>query len=229
MKIAVCEDEIKQQDHVQELLAAWKKQTGSCLDVDFFTSGEPFLTSWQSGVRYDMVFLDIHMAGMDGMKTALRIRQLDEQLLIVFLTSRMEYVLKGYEVNAWRYLLKPVHPSEFFLCLNKAKELSDREQNYFVIFTNNRYIKVVYEDITYIESFGHYIEINTTEKSFQTRIGISQMEERLPEYFFRCHRSYLINTKRITELRDQQVLIGEKVLPLSGKRRQELIDKMNIK
>ena len=229
MKIAVCEDEIKQQEHLKELLAAWKKQTGGCLDVDFFTSGEPFLTSWQSGVRYDMVFLDIHMAGMDGMKTALRIRQLDEQLLIVFLTSRMEYVLKGYEVNAWRYLLKPVHPSEFFLCLNKAKELSDREQNYFVIFTNNRYIKVVYEDITYIESFGHYIEINTTEKSFQTRIGISQMEERLPEYFFRCHRSYLINTKRITELRDQQVLIGEKVLPLSGKRRQELIDKMNIK
>lgn len=229
MKIAVCEDEIKQQEHLKELLAAWKKQTGGCLDVDFFTSGEPFLTSWQSGVRYDMVFLDIHMAGMDGMKTALRIRQLDEQLLIVFLTSRMEYVLKGYEVNAWRYLLKPVHPSEFFLCLNKAKELSDREQNYFVIFTNNRYIKVVYEDITYIESFGHYIEINTTEKSFQTRIGISQMEERLPEYFFRCHRSYLINTKRITELRDQQVLIGEKVLPLSGKRRQELIDQINIK
>lgn len=219
MKIAVCEDEKDQQDHLQNLISEWKTQTNEIAYVDFFTSGEHFLASWDLGVNYDIVFLDIHLSGLDGMKTAMKIRERDELLTLVFLTSRIEYVLKGYEVNAWRYLIKPVHPSEFFLCLNKAKEMSDREQEVLIIHNNNRYYKVPYNTVTYIESFGHYVDIHTTTKTYQIRAGISQLEGKLPDHFFRCHRSYIININLVTEVTDKQVLVNGEWIALSAKKR----------
>ena len=78
MRIAVCEDEKGQQEHIRNLIEEWKNQTGCTASVDFFTSGEHFLTAWDAGNSFAIVFLDIHLAGFDGMKTAKKIRERDE-------------------------------------------------------------------------------------------------------------------------------------------------------
>ncbi|WP_167956137.1 LytR/AlgR family response regulator transcription factor [Anaerosporobacter faecicola] len=222
MNIALCEDEQEQQNTLKKLISEWMIQTKVAVNVAFFTSGEQFLASWDSGVNYDIVFLDIGLEGMDGMKAARKIRERDDMLTLVFLTSRIEYVLKGYEVNAWRYLLKPVHASEFFQCLNKAKEMSDRNQEVMIIHNDNRYYKIAYDSIQYLEAFGHYVEIHTTNGTYQMRAGISQMEAKLPKHFFRCHRSYIVNVNEIKEIKDQQVKVGDDWISLSVKKRGEL-------
>ena len=227
LRIAVCEDEINQQEQLLGLIQEWKKQTKRVLSTDFFTSGEQFLTSWESGAFYDIIFLDIHLTGMDGMKLARRIREQDESVTLVFITTRIEYVLKGYEVNAWRYLIKPVHSSEFFICLNKAKEMSEREQQTLILYNNNRYYKVPYDDVIYIESFGHRVEIHTKSRNYEMRIGISQLEEKLPMQFFRSHRSYIINLMYVNEVESQQVRVDDQWIPLSLKKRDELVKCMN--
>lgn len=227
LRIAVCEDEKNQQEKIQEMIVEWKNQTRCTLTTNFFTSGEQFLSSWESGVSYDIVFLDIHLDGMDGMKLARRIREQDESVLLVFITTRIEYVLKGYEVNAWRYLIKPVHKSEFLLCLNKGKELSDREQQTLILYNNNHYYKVSYDDIIYIESFGHTVEIHTKVRNYEMRIGISQLKEKLPSQFFRSHRSYIINLMYVNEVESQRVRVDDAWIPLSLKNKEELLNQMN--
>lgn len=224
MNIALCEDEEEQQKILKKLVSEWMVQTGLAANTYFFTSGEQFLASWDSGIDYDIVFFDIHLAGMDGMKTARKIRERDELLTLVFLTSRIEYVLKGYEVNAWRYLIKPVHASEFFQCLNKAKEMSDRNQEVLILHNENRYCKVGYDSVWYLESFGHSVDIHTSTRTYTMRVGISQMEAKLPKQFFRCHRSYLINLNYVQEVTEQQVKVGEDWVPISAKRYKELLN-----
>lgn len=226
MNIALCEDEQEQQEILRNLIADWMEQTKLAVNASFFTSGEQFLASWDSGINYDIVFFDIQLNGMDGLKAARKIRERDELLTLVFLTSRIEYVLKGYEVNAWRYLIKPVHAAEFFQCLNKAKEMSDRNQQVLIIRNENRYCKVAYDSVLFLESFGHYVEIHTTLGTYQMRAGISQMEMKLPNQFFRCHRSYLINLNFVKEVMDQQVKVGEEWISISPKKRAKLMSRL---
>ncbi len=106
IKIAICEDEKDQ----QELLKAYIEQIFKGLSVkyslDVFNSGEELLENYPKDI--DIVLLDIQLGEINGMDTARKIRLLDNKVEIIFITSLIEYALEGYEVRAYRYLIKPV-------------------------------------------------------------------------------------------------------------------------
>lgn len=223
MRVAICEDELIHQQNLLRIINEWSVGKDTNVDIDTFVTAEEFLYQYDSGKAYNIVFFDIHLKGIDGVKAARKLRERDELILIIFLTSRMEYVLQGYEVNAWRYLLKPVHSGDVYASLNKANDVLEKGCEYFTVKSDNKLYKVPYNSILYMESFGHYITIYTKDKEYQIRMSMSQLESRLPKEFYRCHRSYIINTTYCKAMEEQQVLISDRWVALSEKKRKNLM------
>ena len=125
MKIAICDDDW----HMQQTLRLFIDQTYQDLDmlVDGFTSGEALLAAVQKQSQpYQLILLDIEMRGIDGIETAKRLRKLLPDCYIIFITSHDEFALTGYEVAAFRYLVKPVQPEKLTEAISAVRaELSD--------------------------------------------------------------------------------------------------------
>lgn len=221
--MAICEDELIHQQNLIRTIDEWRTSRDIEVDIDTFVTSEEFIYQYDKGKVYDIVFFDIHLKGMDGVRAARKLRERDESIIIIFLTSRMEYVLQGYEVNAWRYLLKPVHSGDVAACLKKAYDVLEKVSEYLLVKFDNKLYKVPYSSILYMESFGHYITIYTKEKEYQIRMNMGQLETRLPKEFYRCHRSYIINTTYCKAMEEQQVLVNDKWVALSEKKRKELM------
>ena len=135
MRIAYCEDERAQAVLTEDMIKSWAKERGQKCIVDVFSSAEQFLfeLDGEELVPYDLLLLDISMIGMDGFTLAKQIRKTDMNIRIVFLTSDPSHVFDGYEIEAWRYMMKPVREQKLYEMLDiLVTELADREEPYVV-------------------------------------------------------------------------------------------------
>ena len=120
MRIAICEDEPRQMELLIAMINRWADKSGIKAVICSFRSAEEFLFHWQDNVHYDLAFLDIQLATMSGMELAQYIRRQDRTMLLVFTTGLKDYLLKGYEVQAYRYLIKPLKQEDIYKTLTKA-------------------------------------------------------------------------------------------------------------
>lgn len=114
MRIAYCEDEPAQRSRMELLLRTFAERKRLPLTVEAFSDSAAFLFQYPGSYPFDLIFLDIDLGGMDGMALARKIRETDSEVPILFLTNHKEYVFEGYEVQAFRYLLKPVTEDTLF-------------------------------------------------------------------------------------------------------------------
>lgn len=169
----------------------------------------------------DAIFCDINMPDMNGVDF---VKSLAVPPLVVFTTAYSEYALDGFRVNAVDYLMKPFDLQEFQRAALKLKErfaLSYDEQflsqEELFLKTNYRIVKVNIPDIRYIEGMSEYLKIwiNGESKPIITLLSIKKIEERLPNYFMRIHRSYIVNCKMIKEVNKTRIILDSKTdLPL---------------
>jgi two-component system response regulator LytT len=165
---------------------------------------------------YQLVFLDIEMPGMDGITTAKKIREMDANVFIVFLTGHVEYALQGYEVSALRYLTKPVQEEKLLEVLRHVdKSLESKKQISFR--TDGEECLVSLDDLYYIEAQNQYIMIHTSEEEYLVRSSMSEYEEVLNGYgFFRVHRGYLVALGKIKKVgKAECVLVNGETIPVS--------------
>ena len=213
MRIAVCDDEERFLTDIRRHI----DKIYSSLDVivDCYNSGKNLLKSFEKQ-PYDLVFLDIEMPEMDGITLARKLRDLSGKLNIVFLTGHVEYALEGYEVNALRYLTKPVKEEKLFEVL---RYVSDK-------LTENRKLKIRLDgedtfidvnDIIYLEAQNQYIMIYTKTGDYLVRYNISDYENELAkDGFFRTHRSYLVSLSKVKQVGKTDVVMeGDKTVPVS--------------
>ncbi|MDD6794410.1 MAG: LytTR family DNA-binding domain-containing protein [Clostridiaceae bacterium] len=216
LKIAVCEDERVQAEFILNLLHKWQYKD---IKVQTFISAEEFYFEWCENKDFDIILLDIQMSGADGMSLAKRIRNDDENIIIIFVTGLAEYMAEGYEVNAFNYLLKPIDEAKFYACLNKVKEhiIKNQKHKFIVLNTEEGIIKVNEADIIMIESYSHNLIINTKIGSFKIVKSLSALAKELDEkLFFRCHRSVIVNLKHIEKIKDKEVyLTNNCIAPVS--------------
>jgi DNA-binding LytR/AlgR family response regulator len=174
----------------------------------------------------DLVFLDIQMPGLSGL-------QLVETLLtppmIILVTAYEQYALEGFNLDVVDYLVKPVALGRFIRACNKAKALFDLRQEKSVqggaatpdhFFVNVEYtlVKIVIDDILYIEGLKDYIKIflSTESRPVITRMSLKAMTEKLPgDRFIRTHKSYIVSIPRVTSIKREFVQIGEREIPVS--------------
>lgn len=222
MRIAICDDE-------QSFLNDFRRITDKLypsLDmlVDSFSGGSALLKQFQL-TPYDLVFLDIEMPEMDGITLAENLRAMSEEVSIVFLTGHIEYAIKGYEVNALRYLTKPADAQKIKDVIDRVLRKLENEKQLW-IKTDEGDMRLRLKDILFIESQNQNVVINTAADSFSVRGTMSDYEERLtPEGFFRVHRCYLVSLAKVQRISGREIVIEDgTILPVSRNKEAKLRD-----
>lgn len=230
MKITICEDERIYAEAMEAAISRWMSERGVSVTVSTYRSSEDLLNEIEQEIPDDLVFLDIQFPGeMNGMQLAQRIRQRNEQTVIVFTTNYQEYAIEGYRVNALRYLQKPVADEAVFECLDIAYHQWSLLHDVFLIFESGRSThKISYRSIRYIESKAHYIEVHTVRSGevIELRCKLGDFQKRLPEAMFvRCHRSFIVNLLYVQSFsKTEIVLSGQERLPMSVRYREGLLN-----
>ena len=212
MRIAVCDDEELFRIEFKTILD--KVLVNSEYDIDTFSGGSSLYEAFLKN-PFDLVFLDIEMPGIDGITLAKRLRAVSENVQIVFLTSHIEYALEGYEVNALRYLVKPVDMNKLSEVL---KYIQDKKNNsrQIMIKQEGEDIVIDLSDIIYMESMDKNVRIVTSKSEYITRYNISDYEEELKNSgFLRIHRGYLISLSKVKKIvKNDVVMDGDISLPV---------------
>lgn len=213
MRIAVCDDEELFRIEFKSVLD--KVLINAEYDIDTFSGGSSLYEAFLKN-PFDLVFLDIEMPGIDGITLAKRLRAVSENVQIVFLTSHIEYALEGYEVNALRYLVKPVDMNKLSEVL---KYIQDKKNNsrQIMIKQEGEDIVIDLSDIIYMESMDKNVRIVTSKSEYITRYNISDYEEELKNSgFLRIHRGYLISLSKVKKIvKNDVVMDGDISLPVS--------------
>ncbi len=221
LSIAVCDDEIIECAGMAEKIRGTLEEMKVPCFLRQFNSGEELL---QSEEDFDIVFLDIMMDGLDGMKTAKRIRKKASCRLLVFISASREYVFDAYDVEAFWYLVKPVETAKLKQVLKKAVLKTEAASPDFILVNKGRQKqKIFLRDILYFEIMGRLIDIHKTGGISDYYGKISILEEELREKgFFRCHKSYLVHLKYVKGYNRQEAVLdnGEKI-PVSKRRYEE--------
>lgn len=224
LSIAVVDDEIAFQQIICEYIEQYSQKHNRQFRTTCFKDGLDIADEYKA--KWDIIFLDIRMQFMDGMAAARRIRSLDPNVVLIFITTLAQYAVHGYEVNALDFVLKPLNYEQFELRMTKAINVADKHQINKQIYLRKHsdWVRLSTDDILFIEVKGHTLNYTTDAEVYEKRATIAAAEEELQElYFARCSQPYLVNLKRIDRITGDEVIIGEYRLPISRNRKKEFL------
>ena len=216
IKVAICDDEYEQTAYMKSLVSKWADDNNNKITIEIFDSAENFKSVWSENKTFDILLLDIQMSGQNGVELARDLRKTDEKLIIIFITAVSDYIQEGYDVAALHYLIKPVNTEKLYAVLDKAVKNLIKITNAVFIPADDGDIKVLLDDIIYIESFDHFIEIVTIHEKLTVKMPMYKLESNLDSNFTRCHRCYIVNLKYIKKItRTEITLDSNETIPLS--------------
>ena len=226
LSIAVCDDEVieccNMAKRIREIMEEMKIP---CIIRQFRNGGE-LLQALES---FDIVFLDIIMQDLDGMKTAQAFRKKASDKILIFVSSSREYVFEAYDVEAFQYLLKPVDDRKLKNVLQKAiVKTQSRSQEFIIVSRERQKKKLFLDDIYYFEIKGRVVDVHGPEGIFTYYEQIGELENKIRDKgFFRCHKSYLINLKYVDGYSRKEVVLenGEKIV-IAKRRYDEFVQEM---
>ena len=223
IRIALVEDEAEVRAQLQGYVQRHTRQYGTEFAVTEFTDGMELLDDYRP--VYDILFLDVEMKHLDGMETAQRIRALDSDVMIVFITNMAQYAIKGYAVGALDYVLKPVPYFAFSQQLQKAEEqLRRRTRHYLAVPVEGGLRRLDTSRIYYIESEGHRVRFYTEEGDFAAPGALKALEEKLADRpFARCNSGYLVNLAQVQAVQQNTVQVGPYELQVSRPKRKSFL------
>ena len=209
-KIAICDDEPLHIDKIRSILLDE--------ETDNYTKPANLLNAITAGKRYDVLFLDIMMPEIDGISLARELRELDEDMLIVFITSKIEFMQTGYEVKAFRYLLKDqIDTGLPKIWKDIEKELLDRADTYFTYEFERKTYRYPCRDILYLESNLRRIILHTNRDTATLYGKLDDLAIKYP-MFVRIHKSFLVNRRHIRSISAGMVVLSNgDILPISRK------------
>lgn len=218
--IAVCDDEILECCRMAGRISVILEEMKVPGIIRQFNSGQELL---QAEEDFDIIFLDIIMRELDGMRTAQLFREKAFDGILVFVSASRDYVFDAYDVEAFQYLLKPVddrklrHVLERIVCRTK-----ERSREFILVSKERQKRKLFLQDIYYFEIRGRVIGAHGAEGIFTYYEQIGVLEKNLQEKgFLRCHKSYLVNLRHVEGYNRREVILdcGERVV--IAKRRYE--------
>lgn len=224
--LGICDDEKHYRSIIRKYLEEILKSNAQSYEIHEFTSGEELLENYPNNL--DILILDIQMDSIDGMNTARRIRTFDSNVEIIFMTSYSEFMQEGYEVRAYRYLLKPIDSEglkkHILACI---KEIRKNKNQYILIKNKSNTYKIYSNEIKYIEVQKKDMIIHTINKDFDARYSLEKIEKDLnTEQFVRCHKSFIINLNYVENIKSNTaILSSEEEIPISRYRYKDIKEK----
>ncbi len=204
INIAICDDNI---EHINILEKYLFEISSVKIECDVYQSGESLVEAYKNNVeRYDVVFLDMEMNELNGIETANIMREFDEHIIIIFVTSHTEYMRESFKCSPFRFLLKPIDVDELkTVVYDMSKKLLEK-RNVYAFSDNKTKVRLFCDDIIYLESQDHWIWIYTKEKTYKVCKSLSEIHEQLGNMMFcRVHKSFVINFHYIKTIKENDV------------------------
>lgn len=214
IEIALVEDRPEAVDNLRNHIARFNREKGAECKETVFENGLFFIESYKP--VYDVVFMDIEMPLMNGMEAAARLRKVDPYVPLVFITDLKQYALKGYEVEAMDFLVKPVGYAAFSTMMERVARRSVKREEFLSLSTSSGTFNVNIGDIFFIDMSGHSVVYHTINGEISFFGSLSEEEKRLPaDRFARCNGGILVNLARVKKVQDGEVYVADTTLPLS--------------
>lgn len=218
IRVAIVEDETKLHDYYRKMIESWGTARNIRLTTTFVESAEEYLFQYDSPKLFDILFLDVCMKDMNGMELAHEIRKFDRNVQIVFLTGRTEYVFEGYEIDAVRYLVKPVSEGELMKALDACmQKLESIREDYIAVKYHGENLRLSRNEILFVKVDGHYLKMQTTDRVYEWKASLKEILTKLAsDRFVMANRSTVVNLEYVTKItREECILENGDIVPVS--------------
>lgn len=219
LNIAIVEDNKADAARLTAYLDRFSSETGRKINVAAFDNAVVFLEKYAP--RYDIIFMDIDMPMLSGMDASRRLREIDKNVILIFVTNLAQFAVDGYEVHAYDFVVKPIGYYSFSIKLKRAIERLGAETGMMLdIRTREKLTRVASKEVKYIEIYDHNL-IYHTESGDITAVGtLSEIESSLRKVgFYRCSRCYLVNLRYVLGVHGNAVNMGGLEIQISSGRR----------
>lgn len=184
--------------------------------------------------QVDLLFLDIQMPKLSGLDL---LRTLKDPPLTILTTAYSEYAVEGFELEVVDYLVKPIGAERFVKAVWRARDLFELKksnkavntpgQDYFFIKSDNKLVRILFDDLLYAEALQNYVTLHTVSKKYITYLTFRSVEDYLPaDRFIRVHKSFIVSASRIDSIEGNDIRIGEHYIPISRNLKEEVMDKL---
>lgn len=226
LRIAIVEDESAYAKTLMAHCSRYGAEKNEEIHPIHFGNPVQFLEKYRG--EYDVVLMDIRMPMMDGMECAKRLRDKDDHVLLCFVTNMAQYAIRGYEVGAFDFVIKPVSYGEFAMKLDRVMRLLKKRESAAVLITSRNTVKRVdVRDLYYVEVYNHNLVYHTREGDFESYGKLASLEEdERFRGFLKVSPSHLVNCAHISSVQEDAVMVNGVLLPISRRRRKECLEKM---
>lgn len=223
INVAICDDDIETTGRIEDMLCDIAKKNFILAETEVFWDGKHLVEVVEMGIRFDIIFLDIEMEKEDGITAARKIREVDRNALIVYVTNHESYMQESFSVRPFRFLVKPVDEIQLASCFGAAYEEISNFDSYFRYSYQRLNHKIPIRDILYFESKKRKVYIVTEKDIFELYGKLNDIEESLKASkiaFLRIHQSFLVNYRHVDGLAyDYIVMDNGRKLSISEDRR----------
>ncbi len=228
MNIAIVEDEIEWQETLKKYLETYLNQKGVSYEVKTFSNGEDFLSSFTKG-EFDLIFMDIDL-GKDkiiGTEVSRKLREIDDEAVLIFVTNLAQYAIEGYSVDALDFIVKPLVYDPFRMKMEKAYKIinSRVKENNVIISVEKASKKILAKDVYYVEISNHDLYYHTNDEEYKVRSSLKNAMEQLEGLSFaQCNSCYLVNLEYVERVeKDSIILSNGSNLKMPRTRRKEFL------
>ena len=225
-RVAIVEDDAEYADQLVEFLDRYGLESKEEMHSTIFRNGLNIVEDYQP--VWDIILLDIEMPMLDGMTAAERIRVLDPDVILIFITNMAQYAIKGYEVDAMDFVLKPVNYYAFRMKLRKAlRVLGERSTASVLVRTENGTRKLPVSSLRYVEVRDHRLIYHSTQGDFEMFGSLKELESTLGRDFARCNHCYLVHLRFVDGVQEDNVLVGGDALKISRTRKKAIMQQLS--
>lgn len=226
-KIAICDDNIEFCEYLKQTLL---EKYGNDICVTSYVDVKDIENDYEKGRERnvaDILMMDINLNGENGIDIAARIQERFREIKVIFITGHIEYSTEIFKVTPNNFLLKPLDPDRLYEAVDRAiRQLDEEEKDCFAVTFKGTVFRIMTRDILYFESEKRTVILHSRSGSWIIYKKLNEVQETLPDYFVRCHQSYLVNMNEVKSLKPLRLELyhGEEI-PVSRPKYRETKDR----
>lgn len=207
VNIVAVEDEDSEYESLVPMLDKYFADKNKEYSITRYVNGDEFIENYDK--ETSIVLMDIELRDSNGMDAALRLRNMDKDVIIIFTSKMSQFAVKGYQASALDFIVKPYNYESLAFRLDRAMSILNERSPYFMVKTKNGYEMLNPRDILYIDVFGHSLGFHTEKGTIYVWGALNDFEQKLtPHGFLRCSNSALVNFEKIKNVQGMEVLMS---------------------